>query len=229
MDLKELNLVNPQVHWYYQSKWVALSRLIKSSPITVGSIIEVGAGSGFFGKQAKNLLNSAELTCVDINYSVDEEVIDAVTYLKYSGNRTADLYLFIDVLEHVQDDKKLVKEYLDSALPGSLFIVTVPAFMSLWSGHDEYLEHYKRYRVFELHDIGKDLDLRVLKSGYLFSIVFPIVWISRKIFIRNKKTSNMANVPGPLNYLLKTVTSMEHKTLNNKFFGLSTYAMFQKI
>ena len=44
----------------------------------------------------------------------------------------------MDVLEHVADDLALLKEYVDKARPGTAFLITVPAFQFLWSGHDDF-------------------------------------------------------------------------------------------
>ena len=51
MDLKELEQgVNPDVHWYYQSKikpLIAYTRKVLKSVAQV-TIVDVGSGSGFF-------------------------------------------------------------------------------------------------------------------------------------------------------------------------------------
>jgi len=52
-----------------------------------------------------------------------------------------DLVFALDVIEHVDDDKTSVNEmYRVCKSNGNVFI-TVPAFMSLWSEHDEVNQH----------------------------------------------------------------------------------------
>ena len=58
-----------------------------------------------------------------------------------------DLVHLMDVIEHVEDDVGLVREYVDKVAPGTRFIVTVPAFMWLWSGQDVLFEHFRRYTL----------------------------------------------------------------------------------
>ena len=55
--------------------------------------------------------------------------------------------LLMDVIEHIEDDVGLVGEYVNKVAPGTQFIATVPAFMWLWSGHDVFLEHVRRYTL----------------------------------------------------------------------------------
>ncbi len=227
MDLKELDRVNPESHWYYQSKLVAILRLIKKSKSTPTSIVDVGAGSGFFGKSIQENLRTSNLLCVDTNYE-SEWNEPGIQFKKSSSGISGDLYLFIDVLEHVKDDRALVNEYLNNARAGSLFIVTVPAFMSLWSGHDEYLEHFKRYRVCELEILVEELGASTISKGYLFSTIFPIAWAVRRLQSNKSRDSSMKEISVPINALLRFVISTEHKLLRNKLFGLSAYILFKK-
>jgi hypothetical protein len=228
MDLKELDRVNPESHWYYQSKLVAIRRLIQKSRVTPTSLVDVGAGSGFFGKSIQKDLGTPQLICVDTNYET-EWTEPGIQYKKSSHGSLGDLYLFIDVLEHVRDDLALVDEYLENAPSGSLFIVTVPAFMSLWSGHDEYLEHFKRYKVSELEQLVEKLGAATIRRGYLFSTIFPIAWIVRKLPSGKSRDSSMKETPKPINTVLRLIISAEHKLLQNKYFGLSAYILCKKL
>jgi len=227
MDLKELDRVNPESHWYYQSKLVAVHRLIQKSSLTPNSLVDVGAGSGFFGKSIQKNLGTPELFCVDTNYETEWSE-PGIQFKKSSSGISGDMYLFIDVLEHVRDDYALVDEYLKNAPSGSFFIVTVPAFMSLWSEHDEYLEHFKRYKVSELQQLVEELGAITISRGYLFSSIFPLAWLIRKLLTRKSRDSSMKEIPRPINAVLRFVVSVEHKLLQNNLFGLSAYILFKK-
>ena len=56
----------------------------------------------------------------------------------------------MDVLEHVDNDAGLVRHYATKVPSGAHFLVTVPAFRFLWSGHDVFLEHKRRYTLAEI-------------------------------------------------------------------------------
>ena len=45
MDLKEIDLVDPQIHWYYQSKLRVVKKALKRFGHSFSSIVDVGAGS----------------------------------------------------------------------------------------------------------------------------------------------------------------------------------------
>jgi hypothetical protein len=52
---------------------------------------------------------------------------------------------FFDVIEHVQDDAAFLTSCLTQLKDGGWVVITVPAFMFLWSEHDELNNHYRRY------------------------------------------------------------------------------------
>ena len=52
--------------------------------------------------------------------------------------------MIADVLEHVDDDLALLRQYAAKLGEGGRIVITVPAFSFLWSGHDVFLEHRRR-------------------------------------------------------------------------------------
>jgi hypothetical protein len=80
----------------------------------------------------------------------------------------------MDVLEHVDDDVGLVSDYAARVPQGTVFVVTVPAFQALWSGHDEFLEHRRRYSLQQAESVLHRAGLTVERSGYFFAAVLPI-------------------------------------------------------
>ena len=65
--------------------------------------------------------------------------------------------------------------------PGGRLFVTVPAFPSLWSEHDEALHHYRRYTVPRLKDLFQRVGLSVDKISYTVTTLFPPIWAYRQI------------------------------------------------
>lgn len=229
MDLKEIDLVDPQIHWYYQSKLKAVKKALRLWGHSFSRIVDVGAGSGFFGLEIIKDLKGVQLICVDLNYPKDYVGDNGVIFQKSSDRCVADVYLLIDVLEHVKDDVKLLNEYVEMAPKGSIFIQTVPAFEFLWSSHDDFLEHERRYNKKGLEIVNSLSGLEVLSSGYLFGTIFPLVFIARKLRSRSKNSSDMKPAPRVVNSILKFVVSLEHKLPLNRCFGLSVMVISKKI
>ena len=59
--------------------------------------------------------------------------------------------------------------------------MTVPAFPWLWSAHDACHHHYRRYTRNSLKAVANDAGLRVERSFYFNSALFPVAVAGRAI------------------------------------------------
>ena len=236
MDLKEIDILGESIneHWYYASKAKAmLNYLGKKIPDT---ILDVGAGSGFFSHYLLNHTHANEAWCVDISYEseYEEQVADkTIFYRKSIDTVEADLVLFMDVLEHVDNDVALLKEYVPKVPVNSHFLITVPAFDFLWSGHDVYLEHRRRYTVGQLEKTVQNAGLNVIQSGYYFGMVFPIaasIRLLQNCFGKKEKASSQLSRHSVFtNGILKTLCAIELPLMKiNKLAGLSVFCLAEK-
>src|SRR5262249_61487523 len=53
-----------------------------------------------------------------------------------------DLVTSIDVLEHLEDDRRAITELHRVLRPGGVLVVSVPAFQFLWGDHDTLYGHH---------------------------------------------------------------------------------------
>ncbi|MBS1585879.1 MAG: methyltransferase domain-containing protein [Bacteroidetes bacterium] len=237
MDLKELeNGINPDIHWYYQSKKLPLfnytrKTLKKADPLT---IVDVGSGSGFFALEIeKNFpANIAKVYMVDIGYSEQEmaetrgKKVEKTHFIPEKIENS--LVILMDVLEHLEDDLAMLKSIKKAATGGNnYFFITVPAFKSLWSGHDDYLGHYRRYKIATLRAVLDKAGFNTTNTYYLYGSLFPMVWAARKLDNLKKKeaTSNMRPFNKLTNSVLLGLTSAEMTiTSANKVFGVTCVA-----
>lgn len=237
MDLKEIEILESDInnHWYYVSKARALSILSKNLDSKI--VLDVGAGSGFFSKQLLKTAGIKEAWCVDISYEKDYDAQyekKIVRYRKNVESVNADLVLFMDVLEHVDDDVSLIKRYFDKVPKGTKFIFTVPAFSFLWSDHDVFLEHKRRYSLNELESVVRDSGLSVLSGSYFYGLVFPLAVITRlanKIFGDHRKpASQLKKHSNIANCVLKAICIFECKLFFrlNRAVGLSAFCLAEK-
>lgn len=237
MDLKELHgwAGNLEAHWYYASKAGALRRLLRGKGFR--RIADIGAGSGFFARQTLRVEHAREAYCIDVNYERDWEECSGGKRLWYrrSADRVeADLYLLMDVLEHVEDDLTFLRSIVNAAPPGAHFVVSVPAFKFLWSRHDEFLGHYRRYTLRDATTLLRSAGLVVEKSGYYFGLVFPAaaaLRLCRKFFSASGGTpsSDMRELPFIANFLLRQLCRLEESVfLMNRCFGLTAFVLARR-
>jgi len=227
VDLRELKNKSPEGHWYYESKYSIIKSILPAS-FEPSKIIEIGAGSKFFIKRFLDQFPNAQGWAVDPGFTSDQ--LGEERNLRSTHRLpeiSAELYLFIDVLEHVKDDLSLLVECTSHAKPETLVVVSVPAFQHLWSGHDDFLGHHRRYTKKSLRFIVESANLNVLEITYTFSLLYPLAIIKRKL-AKGKVESRMKKQKNFLNSILLIIFSIFRFLNSNQYFGLTVIAIARK-
>lgn len=237
MDLKETDILGDNIgtHWYYKSKSNAMMRLLSGTSPSV--ILDIGAGSGFFSKKLLSSTEAKEAWCIDISYEYDSDATEAgktICFRRSVDKVNADLVLLMDVLEHVDDDVGLLKDYVNKVPSGAKFLISVPAFQFLWSGHDVFLEHKRRYRLNQIEDVVRQSGLTVKHGAYYFGAVFPIAVVIRmanNLLQRGhgKAQSQLSQHNPFVNGALAAMSSAEMPFfLRNRIAGLTVFVLAEK-
>lgn len=223
MDLIETGLKNPIKHWYYEHKFWFITSSESWKKNEVNSLVDIGAGSALFSKELLKNRTVKSATAVDTGYLEDSENTElGISYRRSVSYKGFTHFLLTDVLEHIEDDAAFLSEIVLTADSGSSFIITVPALMSLWSGHDVYLKHYRRYRKTELHELALKAGLNVHSSRYTYSTLFPIAYLQRKYFSGDSDTSQMKE-NGFLVSLILRLLLIPDRWISFLPFGVSLY------
>jgi hypothetical protein len=230
MDLLEGNLSDPINHWYYSHKFRMIVKSVEKDLPNIETLVDIGAGSAIFSLAIQKMFPKIEITAVDTGYELDEKIdsVDKIAYLKSGKNVVGQVYLFTDVLEHVPDDILMLREYVKNAPNGSKFVITVPAFMTLWSGHDDFLKHFRRYTKQEIENVVSKSGLSLVKSNYMFCSLFPIAFLLRRLPSSRKKVSQLRNHSKLMNSMI--LFSLRLDRVLTKFipFGISIIVLAEK-
>ena len=229
MDLKEIGKVDPDNFWYYLYKGQFIfDKAIKSfnkSEI----LFDVGAGSGYFASIFLKNKKTIKAYCIDPFYSKDQlGNKNGLNFVTAPPIDKADVLLFIDVLEHLEDDSALLKSYISSSSADALFVISVPAFKSLWSNHDVFLEHFRRYRKKDLRNLIKRAGLVEVESSYIFGSIFPLVWLIRKLKRSKTIQSDLKQSSNFVNFLILSFLKIEKVLPVNRLFGTSVFISAKK-
>lgn len=234
MDLKEEEVLGSaiQTHWYYVAKGKAMRQFL--GEVKSNEVLDVGAGSGIFSRQLLDAGICGSATCVDPFYSAEREENHngkLIRFVRQVENVPQNLILMMDVLEHVDDDAGLLSQYAGRMPAGGRVLITVPAFRFLWSGHDIFLEHRRRYTAAELEKVVEKAGLRIVKTRYFFGLLFPAIAAIR--LLKAKATaprSDLKIYPGWLNSALIAIHDMERPLLFpwNRLAGLSVFCLCEK-
>ena len=229
-------------HWWFKSRRKYLLDLLKNAPKD-SKILDIGCSSGIFLKDLENLgFKPENLFGIDIsdkaidnckaNGIANAFVMDAQNIIL---TETFDIIIASDCLEHLQDDVKAIKNWKNLLKIGGDMYVFVPAFMSLWSYHDEVNMHFRRYTNPELKAKLKVENLQIIKSSYWNFFLFIPVYGFRKVstlFQKNKTgESDIAIGNTFINNSLLNIIIFENKLLKtvNFPFGVSTFCIAKRV
>ena len=160
-------------------------------------IVEVGAGTGSFSEllaveniesltliepsQMFDVLSGRSLGCdhgIEINM---EKGLFAQVCEKVAKRDEPDSIIYVNVLEHVEDDLTeliLMRETLVSGGRGFIF---VPALMSLYGKFDERIGHFRRYSKREIEQKCERAGFKVILSKYFDFVGIISGWVKYKL------------------------------------------------
>ena len=207
-----------------------MDRVVGHVPDTV---LDVGAGAGFFSRHMLER-GAGQAICVDPGYDSawdEEHAGRPLLFRRHAPRQPSSLILMMDVLEHVDDDIGLAAEYIRTARAGTQLVATVPAFNWMWSAHDEFLEHRRRYTLPALQAVLRQAGLRINGARYLYGLLLPVAaatrlpeQLTRRLGRRVLPASQMRPA-GPLaNVLLLAACQLEARLPSNKVGGITAMA-----
>ncbi len=168
-----LSVFREAIHWKtYWSKAIA--------PFIGERVLEAGAGVGanmqlFFDNQRKRVWVCMEpdtqlvKTLAQTLRENTEPKIVAATIDALSETSNFDSILYIDVLEHIEDDVGELRRASARLAPGGKLIVLSPAYNVLYSEFDKAIGHFRRYTGRTLRDLKPD-GMRLVSLRYLDSV-----------------------------------------------------------
>lgn len=230
---------NTVQHWWNLSKDKILAEFVNSLNIPKnGRILELGSGTGKFLSALRSMHK----------YGVDIKVYDnphnSFTFIQADINQlpikenSVDAVLLIDLLEHIPDDKSLLKRCLEALRERGKLLIFVPALKILWSDLDEIGMHIRRYTANDFNILlsKTNLKYRVLKSTYINFFLFPYIITVRLLQRLIKKVlkkfdSSAIRMPNRfINNILKFIFSSERFFLKflNFPIGVSYLCVIEK-
>ena len=166
-------------------------------------VVEVGAGTGSFSEL---LLERApeSLALVEPSEGMHRQLVERIGALptrsrvrvfndtfarvarRVAEEERPDSVVYVNVLEHVEDDEAELRLVSDTLAPGGRAFVFVPAFGWLYGSFDRQVGHRRRYTRAELEAKCARAGLRPLKSVY-FDAAGVLPWWLKYRVLRSEK------------------------------------------
>lgn len=98
----------------------------------------------------------------------------------FSPSLRFDLIGMFDVLEHVDDDCRVLADIRSWLTDAGMLMLTVPASPALWSAFDVAAHHRRRYTAEELESKLTGAGFRVEYLSPFMVSLYPLAWIKRR-------------------------------------------------
>ena len=174
-------------HWWFRGRWAVVEALLSRTPLPgLPRILDAGCGTG------ANLLRYSKIGSAEgvdpspqavefcRDRGLDSVVQAGLEELPFEDGRF-DLIAATDVLEHVDAEDQALQELWRVAAPGAALLLTVPAYMWLWSTEDERLHHKRRYTRARLRQAVRRAGWEPQIATYFNSLLLPPIALYRRL------------------------------------------------
>jgi SAM-dependent methyltransferase len=165
-------------HWWYRGRRRIIRAELDRLPLPrPAEVLDAGCGSG---RTLVELVDYGRVHGIELDPDVAAvaaerglgEVVEGRLEQLPWGDHSFDLITCLDVIEHTPEDRATLAELLRVCRPGGFLLVTVPAHQFLWSAHDVYNHHFRRYSRRLLRDSASSAGWSVGRISAFNSLLF---------------------------------------------------------
>lgn len=205
-------------HWWFRSRNKILLWIIKSKINTFRNFLEIGCGTGYVLDGIRHAYPEADLFGAEF---FEEGLVHArqrvpsASFLQIDARNMQQTECFdvigaFDVLEHIEEDVKVLENLQRGLRSNGWLILTVPQHPRLWSASDDHACHVRRYTRKELLEKTNGAGFKVIYLTSFVSCLLPLMWLARR---KNRQLDyepmSELIIPGWLNITLEKVMSFE--------------------
>ncbi len=191
-ELEQLHEESSRTH--FLDRWTRSAILERVGPVPAAArIVDVGCSTGFLLDDLRARNPGAMLVGVDLIGSGLEKahrLVPSARLLRADAcdlpivDASADAVVSANLLEHVPDDRKALREFARVLRPGARAVIVVPAGPSTYDYYDRFLGHQRRYARGELAAKCTDAGLETIEDSFIGALVYPAFWTVKQ---RNRR------------------------------------------
>jgi SAM-dependent methyltransferase len=159
-------------------------------PFGVGyRVLEVGCGSGYVLRALKQVCAGGTVIGMDLfedglrnaRARLPNTALVRGDILQPPFSARFQLIGLFDVLEHLDDDMRVLRAIRELLTEDGVLMVTVPAGAALWSYADVVAKHVRRYELAGLETKLRQAGFVVEYASPFMATLYPVLWAGRRV------------------------------------------------
>ncbi|MBI4545324.1 MAG: class I SAM-dependent methyltransferase [Gemmatimonadetes bacterium] len=208
-------------HWWFRAMRALQWQLLRQVAEPPGRVLDVGCGTGRWLEelQAEFQADGCDLAGEALRFSrtrgIERLVQASALELPYRDGSYG-LVTALGVLEHVDDDARMLRELFRVLRPGGRLLLLTSGHPALWSEHDELVHHKRRYRRPELRARVEQAGFRIERLTHANLALLPAAVGLRSVrFLLPRRSRagsgspDLFQPPWPLNQALYAILRLE--------------------
>jgi SAM-dependent methyltransferase len=163
-------------HWWWRAREQLICAKVHQEWLRQGKrplrMLDVGCGNGLFFKPLSvyGSIEGVEKVGAILHNSPSPQntLIHNIDFLEFQPEQRYDLILFLDVLEHIEDDAGFLAHASSLLTSNGRVLISVPAAPVLFNSHDRINHHLRRYRWKDLTQLASNTSFTVIEQEYRF-------------------------------------------------------------
>jgi len=204
--------------WWFDARNELIAWAVEKWCRNARNILEIGCGTGVVAANIARRFPWLEVSVAELFAEALPFVsrrIPAATVYQLDARAMPfraefDVIGAFDVIEHIDEDEKVLAAMHRALVPGGIVLITVPQHPFLWSRFDAYGHHKRRYTRRELSIKLGAAGFDVLDMRSFVSLLMPLQLAARLIpSSRDYDPQNEFRISPVVNTLLKKVMNVE--------------------
>jgi SAM-dependent methyltransferase len=206
-------------HWWFRGRWAVVEALMARAKLPPDpAILDAGCGTGGYLKRYSQLGRAVGVEpSADAVRFCHERGLDPVHQAGLESLPLEDdsfnLIAATDVLEHIAAEQEALRELRRVAVPGGVLLLTVPAYMWMWSQEDVNLHHQRRYTRPRLERAVRQAGWEPQIATYFNSLLLPPIALARRLPRSSEGQAELEQTPAVLDGPLSLPMRLEARLI----------------
>jgi SAM-dependent methyltransferase len=176
---------------HFMDRWTRRAIVDRVGTLTPGAtVLDIGCSTGYLLEDLHEAYPGASLIGIDLvaagllkahRAAPAARLLQADACALPLADASVDAVVSANLLEHVPDDVRALREIARVLRPGRRAVLVVPAGPRTYDYYDRFLGHERRYARGELASKCRGAGFEVMEDVHIASLLYPAFWLVKQL------------------------------------------------